>query len=269
MIKNFLKRVKLQKELPFEAVSDTVATEEFINRSIPPNVYQTWANNYFGKTHAKEIRFFRGINPSLNFILYDDQKLATYMEDFWGTHPIYRIFKGSKFGPMKADIFRYCILYERGGFYFDISKGCSVPIADLCSEDGSALISYEAHDCVIPPAVGALEAMQYPGKYLLQWGMGFSKEHIILDQLINNICEYAPFFMNKSFDNPKNAILSLTGPGMFTKTVRDVMANQCSLPIDQAGVDFNHAGIYSLNGSWARYSVVPAYTDAKLAKILE
>lgn len=269
MIKSFIKWVKLKKELPFEEVHDTFATSPLENCGIPPNVYQTWATRYFGKTHAQEIRTFRRLNPDLNFILYDDLKLASYMEEFWGAHPIYHVFMGSKFGPMKADIFRYCILHERGGFYFDISKGCSIPIASLCSKNTSALISYEAHDCVIPPEIGAIEAMQYPGKYLLQWGMGFERGHILLKRLIENICEYAPFYRDKSFEIPKHAILSLTGPGMFTKTVREVMAANPHLTMDQAGIDFNHSGIYSLRGSWARYSIVPAYTDTKLAKILE
>jgi len=269
MIKNLIKKVKIQKELPFEEVHDTVATVPFHGCVIPPNVYQTWASPLFGRTHASEIRTFRSLNPDLNFILYDDRKLASYMEEFWGSHPIHKVFKESKFGPMKADIFRYCILHERGGFYFDISKGCSVPISSLCSKNGSALISYEAHDCVIPPGIGALEAMQFPGKYLLQWGMGFSKGHTVLQHLIENICEYAPFYRGKCFEIPKNAILSLTGPGMFTKTIRDVMAKEPALSIDQAGVDFNHAGIYCLKGSWARYSVVPAYTDAKNEKIFD
>ena len=51
----------------------------------------------------------------------------------------------------------------------------------------------------------------------------FLLEHAFLRLLLENICEYYPFFKGKSFAVPKNAILSLTGPGMFTKTLREYL----------------------------------------------
>jgi mannosyltransferase OCH1-like enzyme len=201
--------------------------------------------------------------------MFAKEKLNAYMEDVWGRHPIYRIFTQSNFGPMLADIFRYCILHERGGFYFDISKGCSVPITSLCTPDSTGLISYEAHDCVVIPNLNAIERMSHPEKYVLQWGMGFAKEHTILTRVIENICEYYPYFKGREFLIPKNAILSLTGPGMFTKSIREVMDENSDLKIDQAGIDFHGSGIYELKGSWARYSIKPAYAQSRSKTIAD
>jgi hypothetical protein len=92
--------------------------------------------------------------------------------------------------------------------------------------------------------------------------MGFAKGHPILQQMIENICHHYPLFKGVAFQNPKNAILRFTGPGMFTKTVREYFDGQEDESVAQAGVDFMGAGIFALKGSWARYSKVPSYVDS-------
>lgn len=256
-------------EKPMQILYDRKASVQSHLLNIPPVVYQTWEVDFFGKTHFSEIEKFRDLNPDLSFELFAKEKLEAYMEGVWGNHPIYPIFKKSRFGPMFADIFRYCVLFERGGFYFDISKGCSGSVSSLCHANATGLISYEAHDCVVIPSMKAIERMAHPEKYILQWGMGFAKGHPILQKLIENICEYYPNFKGKSFAIPKNAILSLTGPGMFTKTIREFFNESADENLTQAGIDFNGIGIYSLKGSWVRYATVPAYTGASSTIIVD
>ena len=51
-----------------------------------------------------------------------------YMENNWKNNEIYEVFKNSLIGPLKTDIFRYCILFDKGGYYFDISRSCKIPL---------------------------------------------------------------------------------------------------------------------------------------------
>jgi mannosyltransferase OCH1-like enzyme len=263
MLSTIKKQILMIGEKPMQTLSDRKAITQTHLQNIPPVVYQTWEVNYFGKTHFTEIQKFRALNPDLQFQFFAKERLENYMEEAWGKHPIYPIFKGAQFGPMLADIFRYCILFERGGFYFDISKGCAVSITSLCSASATGLISYEAHDCVVIPKSNAMRRMLHPEKYVLQWGMGFAKEHTFLRLLLENICEYYPFFKGKSFAVPKHAILSLTGPGMFTKTLREYLETNEDADLVQAGIDFNGHGIYSLKGSEVRYDTIVSYTASK------
>ena len=62
--------IKKITEYPLVELSDQTL-EQNINQTIPPIVYQTWENNYFGKTHYKEIMKFRKINSNLSFRLFD------------------------------------------------------------------------------------------------------------------------------------------------------------------------------------------------------
>lgn len=252
-------KYKTQSELPFQELQDTPAKIKNSFSQIPPVVYQTWVNNLFGKTHLSEIQKFRSLNPDLSFVLYKDDEIEKYMKEYWGEHPIYQIFLKAKYGPMKTDIFRYCIIFERGGFYFDINKACSAPINTFCSENATGLISFENNNQTILPDKNAIEKIQFPIKMILQWGFGFKKEHVILKKVIENICEYYPFFKGKIFELPKIGIVTLTGPGMFTKSIYELMETEIDLNIDQAGIDFNGYSVSELPGSWMRYSTKPSY----------
>ncbi len=265
-----LKNIVKILESPLRELSNKSSTTSFPNNFIPPYLYQTWDDKFFGKTHFNEINNFREINPDLNFIIFDSNELLEYMENFWANHPIFKIFIQTKYGPMKADIFRYCILYERGGFYFDISKGCSKKISSFLTADTKVLLSYEGNDSIILPKLDLMGKILYPEKYILQWGMGFSKGHIILQNVIENICKYYDFMKSKNYNIPKNAILALTGPGMFTKTIFELPYSSFDHSIVQAGIDFDGYGDCALKGSSMRYFSVPSYVKAKnesIAKI--
>jgi hypothetical protein len=78
---------------------------------------------------------------------------------------------------MKTDIFRYCLMADRGGFYFDISKGCTVPLRTLCGPDAEALIAFEPHPSPIPCPAEVAPHLRHPDKLLLQWGFSFAPGH--------------------------------------------------------------------------------------------
>ena len=136
------KKLRSFTEYPLVELNDRINISSS-NQKIPTNVYQTWENNLFGKTHARYINKFRDLNPELSFYLYDKDKRDNYMSKNWKNHTISQIYFNSILGPMKADIFRYCILYELGGYYFDIGKGCKIPLNLLHKSNHEAIITYE------------------------------------------------------------------------------------------------------------------------------
>ena len=86
--------------------------------------------------------------------------------------------------------------------------------------------------------------------------------------MIENICEYYPYFQGKKYDSPKNAILRFTGPGMFSKSVREFFMEETNIKIAQAGIDFNGHGIFALKGSEVRYLTSPSYALINEAQIV-
>ena len=250
-------------EFPLLTMKDRVVQnnpgENFV---IPPAVYQTWVNREFGRSHALELEKFRSINKDLSFYIFDNDRLNDYMKIHWGDHDIYNIFINSKFAAMKADIFRYCILYERGGYYFDINKGCSVPLRSLHMETDTALLSFESNVTLVPPSINYIRNIPLFNRLVLQWGFGFEKKHPLLNIVIKNICLYYQCFRGRSFDIPADAILMFTGPGMLTKSLIEYIDLRMELQCSFAGTDFNGKG-YVMKGAHVRYRASPSYVNGR------
>lgn len=268
--KNFLSRqIVLIKELPFAPISNRKELTEGRNQNIPKVVYQTFKENSFGKTHLKEIQKFRDINPDLSFKFFDEVNRDRWMEENFTGRTILEVYKCSTLGPSKADIFRYCIIYKLGGYYFDISKGCSLSLTSLHSPDSDGIISFEKNTLYYPPDYEGFKYILHPDKYILQWGFGFVPGHLILKRVIENIEENYINFKGTVFLKPKVGVLMFTATGRFTKVVREVLNEYPEINITQAGIDFYGHGIFEMPGSRARYLLSPAYAELRNKVILK
>ena len=138
-------------EFPLTEISDSITISAH-DWTIPSHCYQTWVDKNFGKTHACELKKFRELNPEISWHLFDDGQMDIYMRERWSNRSIFQIYSNSKFGPMRADIFRYCLLYDKGGYYFDIGKGLNKPIRSFHDKSSSAMISFENNICITPPS---------------------------------------------------------------------------------------------------------------------
>ena len=252
--------IKKFTEYPLINLKDQISKNNQ-NFKIPPVVYQTWETNFFGKTHYKEIIKFRSLNPDLSFILFDKKKRDIYMHENWSSHKIYQAYIKSKLGVMKSDIFRHCILYDKGGYYFDISKGCKVPLRSLHNNQTEGIISNEPVDCIVPPKNNIFPKLNYPHNNFLTWGLGFKKNHLIPKMMIESIANDYIYYIDKVFEWPKLGVLSLTATGQFTKIVREFIERYPHDNLVQAGVYFNGNGIFSMKGCRVRHHLVPSYSD--------
>jgi mannosyltransferase OCH1-like enzyme len=232
-------------------------------------VHQTWSSDRFGKTHARQLKQFRDVNPELTFLLYDDAHMYAYMDAYWRSHDIFEIFSKARYAQVATDIFRYCLIYERGGFYFDISKALRVPICSLLRPHSTGLITYEHRIWPTPQTQAECEAIPYRDNVAAQYGFGFAKGHPLLGAVIDKICEAYPSYRGEVFKKPKDAILSFTGPEMFTEAVRDYRSQHHDDALVQAGVDFNGEAIWKLKGSYVRFFSSPPYKHARRDAIVD
>ena len=253
-------------ETPLLSLNDQVAINP-PNQKITPIVHQTWFNNNFGKTHLNSLKCFRYLNKNLNFRIYTDKDIYQYMEKYWSNSDIFNIFNNCILGPLKSDIFRYCILFDQGGYYFDISRGCEVPLTKLHNPEHQMILTYEDTDCFLPPEVPSIYNLKRPFNHILQWGLAFEPKHVFLKLLLDEIISIYPNFKNKNFENPKLAILNFTGPGMYTHVMRKYISKYGMRGISELDIKFNNHGIFKLKGSQFRYQQKQSYTYLKNRKI--
>jgi len=224
-------------------------------------VYQTWISNKFNKDHFNGLLKFRKINPELTFKLYNDKQIDNYIKNNWSKHKISEIYKLVNFGPLKTDIFRYCILYDKGGYYFDIDKMCTRPLVSLHSKNASALISFEPYYHKKERNKKIAKFIRISYYHACQWGMGFKKGHPILLNLINKICEKFEEYKDTKYKTFIKGATNLTGPALFTNVIRESLKKKIDRNMCFLKTNFNGYGVFRIKGSHWRYIWLrPAWT---------
>ena len=136
---------------------------------IPKNIYQTWKTqnlpNKISKMHSRMLTQ----NPEYNHIIYTDEQMNDYMNSNVDKE-IKNIYWKMNHIVAKADLWRYSILYNKGGVYLDIDSQISGSLSDLINDDDNAIITPEIHE-----------------NLFIQWGLIFGEKHKILEKTLENI----------------------------------------------------------------------------------
>jgi len=263
-----LGRIAQARVEPLVALEDRARLKECRAQKIPPTVVQTFASRLLSAQHHESAERFRTVNPDLEFLCFDDDGVDSYMEQAWGNHPIYGIFQKSLFPQLKSDIFRYCIIYDKGGYYCDVNKAIETQLTSLHSPEAMGLISYESNPAVIWPSGEVAEALKHPEKYVLQWAFGFAPGHPILSRALERIVDISKWVGNRSFESIRTAIVAFTGPGVFTSAVFDTVADGAFSGVEEVGVDFNGLGVIRVPGSQLTPLPGKHYSKVKNASLL-
>jgi hypothetical protein len=83
--------------------------------------------------------------PDYKHIIYDDKDCIEFLEQFDRTYqfikdPKFKMtdrFKSYRKGAHKADLFRYCYLYQHGGIYLDIKTELIKPLNEIITQDNT------------------------------------------------------------------------------------------------------------------------------------
>jgi hypothetical protein len=77
---------------------------------------------------------WKRLNPGFDVELYDDDECLDFLRSSYGEEHA-RLFAGIADGPIKADFWRVCALYRRGGVYSDVDVEPLVPIDEFAEDD--------------------------------------------------------------------------------------------------------------------------------------
>jgi mannosyltransferase OCH1-like enzyme len=179
--------------------------QTFINRSLPPEI-------------AKIILHNKKICPQCKFVFYDDEDCDNFIKNNFDTK-VYSAYKkiNDVYGAMKADFFRYCVLYKIGGIYLDIKSLIKFPLFKIIKKNDI---------CVLDKLRNDKEPYRTYLPTYEQWLLIFAPNHPYLLEMINTMVhyieiKYVPNLLNYNLDT-KGKILHVTGPDAFTKAI-----NQC------------------------------------------
>lgn len=149
--------------------------------------------------------------PGLERRFHDDAERDAFVKEhfpeFWGAYT------GLPLEVMKADLWRYMVLYAHGGIYADADT--------RCVSDPRALVSPSSYLVVVPEPAGL--------PYFCQWVFAASPRspvmRWVLAEALRRLQRAGPIKPRSFAENP-HLIHELTGPAMFTDAVRAFWASR-------------------------------------------
>jgi len=262
------------RDMPWMAYDSSICTSlsrADLNYKIPLTTVQTWETNIFGRTHHKALSRYRAANLAFDHYFYDSPSRDDYMETHWASSPILDVYQSARHGVTRADIFRYCFIYNNGGFYADIANVPPSPLLSYLYANPSLVLFTEASGYSQPfffDASASLPKFCIYNAITPFYNAFFAAapSHKIFEFIIDYICRLAPFFSGRVFPFPRQAILALTGPAAFNYGAQRYL-DYCGCD-DLLVVPIQDSSSIKLPGSSARYLQVPSYMDLRNEVVL-
>jgi len=212
---------------------------------IPLKIYRTWKTQNLSSSYQAAWNFTAKYNPNFMQILYTDVTMQIFLKKYYRNHKefgssVYDAFY--KINPVyaaaRADLFRYALMYEKGGVYLDI-KSAAYNISEIVHNKFA--FSYWNWNVFRVSSMIVLKS--WHGEYQ-QWWFATIPKHPVMRRIIREVIERINSYQyNGSYEKCKymrsalgNGVLSyllflypscvsfdvlrVTGPYAFTHVIR-------------------------------------------------
>jgi hypothetical protein len=195
---------------------------------IPRNVIRCSVSNQLDEVFRDSIESCIKLNPEYEHVFFTNDDCDMFMaNNFPGR--VNEAYNKLVPGAYKADLFRLCYLYKKGGVYLDANKTLMVPLRDIISPECSFFSVIDLKSCNIFQAFIASE----PGLPYLDR---------CIEAIVDNV--------SKKFYGTSD--LSITGPGLL-----GVVFN------DHYGFCISKAGEYQTRGETIKFAILKRHVISR------
>ena len=235
---------------------------------IPRVVYSTIDKKRIRKIHASGIEEFRSNNPEYKFVLFDNEQQHDYVSSKFRGEKILDIFERSKFGVMRADIFRVALMLFEGGVCIDSSKRLRIPLKQTIPPTARFIFAHEQNKISGQIDINTDERIVNNHlNFIVCWCMMSCSGNPIYETMIEQIERDSAKFENIVYENPKTAILELTATYQYTKVVWKHLIGGFR-DFHYAGIDFKEETSVYIPEAHSHSPFRQHYTTFKNEKIL-
>lgn len=200
-----------------------VNTESLVNGyKIPNIIHFTFCNKNLPIEVLRVIEHNKKICSGCKFVFYDDNDCENLIKNNFNSE-IYNAYTkiNPTYGAMRADFFRYCVLYLYGGIYIDIKSKINYPIFTIIKPNDICVLDIPRTD---------KEPWRVNSPTYEQWLLIFAPNHPYLLSMINLMCKYIgekyiPTTINGIKLSTKGKVLHITGPDAFAKAIHTYIAS--------------------------------------------
>ena len=172
---------------------------------IPKNIFQTHKSLSYINSKPKVAKAVSSwlkykIQNNFKYYFFTDAMCDTFMSKYF-SGKVYEAYKRLPMAVMKADLWRYCIIYKYGGIYADSDT--------VCKANPNIFIT-DAYMTIVPENTGAL----------CQWVFSGQKDSPILKSIIDLSVER---ILAIPEIKGEHIIHYLTGPSLFTDGIENYL----------------------------------------------
>ena len=108
---------------------------------VPLTIYHSWSTNKVPTRMKENIYSLLESNPEFDYYLYSDEMSYKFIKDNF-SNDVAEAFDTLKPGAYKSDLWRYCILYIKGGVYIDIKYNTvKKPLIDIVKDSPTLYVN--------------------------------------------------------------------------------------------------------------------------------
>jgi inositol phosphorylceramide mannosyltransferase catalytic subunit len=183
--------------------------------AIPKTIFQTYKNHQLPWITQWYIKRFQKRNPEYDYQFYDDERIKLFIKEEFGKE-YYDLYSRITIGAVKADFFRYAILYKKGGVYLDIDS-----------------LNIKKLDYFILPSDTAIISLENNLEYYVQWALIFEPGHPFLKKTLEMVVD------NLKANRYPNDGHKMTGPTVYTQAIKECLHESNTIAYRQLDVDYD------------------------------
>uniref|UniRef100_A0A7S3EAM1 Alpha 1,4-glycosyltransferase domain-containing protein n=1 Tax=Rhodosorus marinus TaxID=101924 RepID=A0A7S3EAM1_9RHOD len=182
--------------------SEVPDPREFYMSNIPKVIWQTVKSHNVPDAAAEAGLSWSTLNPTWDRVVLDDAEVLEFVKHLYNETE-YQIFEDIPLGGVKAEFFRYMVIYQFGGVYADADTTTFKRIEDWIDPDCEFVVAPEDNDI-----------------FFCQRAFAAAPRHPIFKRLVERIFERLSGDVDYT---DEHFVQEYTGPAAFTHSIREVL----------------------------------------------
>ena len=213
---------------------------------VPRLIHQVFPHSDLPPKLTENVRKLRDLNPDWEYRFYNDRDIEDYLGKYFPEFLKSYLAIDPHYGVVRADLFRYLLMYREGGVYLDIKSFFSRPLSESTGPADCYILSHwpnqpgQDHE-----SWGKHSEISNPHGEFQQCFIIATKGHpflkAVLEAVLKNIDHYNPF----RHGTAKYGVVRLSGPVAYTLAITPLLSRYEHRLVDsQADLGF----VYSVLG---------------------
>lgn len=197
--------------------------------SISKVIYQTYPTRDVPASIQANIDHIQALNPGWRYQLFTDEEVLGFITSEFGPDMRdYYLRIDPAYGAARMDLFRYLLIYARGGVYLDVKSTLTRPLDEvLLSGDRYLLSRWQGCGEDRHESWGMHDELASIGKAeFQQWQVIAAAGHPFLRAVIENMLYNIDHYVPSVHGVGKDGVLRLTGPIAYTQAITPLIRSQ-------------------------------------------